>query len=79
LNGNRNYGSYQTGAANQLTNDGTWTYTFDSEGNVIKKSKGASAETWYFGYDNQNHMTSAKQEATDGGTLLMQATYLYTG
>jgi hypothetical protein len=25
------------------------------EGNLIKKSKGANAETWTFGYDNLNH------------------------
>src|SRR5438552_3111719 len=54
-----------------------WTYSYDNNGNMTKKSKGASAETWYFGYDNLNRMNSAKQEQTDGGTLLMQATYVY--
>src|SRR5207253_10160639 len=49
----------------------------DNEGNLTKKSKGMNAETWYYGYDNLNHLTSAKQEATDGGTLWMQATYVY--
>src|SRR5262249_18017098 len=61
----------------QLTNDGTWTYTYDAEGNLTKKSKGASLETWEFSYDNVDHMTSAKKEATDGGTVQMQATYTY--
>src|SRR5207244_4872501 len=50
---------------------------YDNEGNLTKKSKGTGAETWFYGYDNLNHLTSAKQEATDGGTLLMQATYVY--
>jgi RHS repeat-associated protein len=77
LNGNRTMTGYTTGSANELTNDGVWTYTYDNEGNLTKKSKGASAETWFYGYDNVNHLTSAKQEQTDGGTLLMQATYLY--
>src|SRR5207302_8126559 len=40
-------------------------------------SKGASAETWVYSYDTANHLTSAKQQATDGGTLQMQATYAY--
>jgi RHS repeat-associated protein len=76
-NGNRTMTGYQTGTGNQLLNDGTWAYTYDSEGNLIKKSKGASAETWTFGYDNQNHLVWAKDSATDGGSVLTLATYLY--
>jgi RHS repeat-associated protein len=77
LNGNRTMAGYQTGTANQLTNDGTWTYTYDAEGDLTKKSKGASAETWTYGYDNRNRMAWAKDSATDGGTLLTLATYVY--
>jgi RHS repeat-associated protein len=77
LNGNRTMSGYTTGAGNQLTNDGVWTYTYDAEGNLTKKSKGASAETWTYGYDNQNHMVWAKDSATDGGTVTTLATYVY--
>jgi YD repeat-containing protein len=56
--GNRTNGSNVTGANNQLTSDGTWTYTYDLEGNLTKKSKGASAETWVYGYDNKNESVS---------------------
>ena len=77
LNGNRTMTGYQTGADNRLTNDGTWTYSYDGEGNLTKKSKGASAETWTYGYDNENHMVWAKDSATDGGTVLSLATYVY--
>jgi RHS repeat-associated protein len=77
LGGNRNMSGYQTGTGNQVTNDGTWTYTYDAEGNVVKKSKGPSADTWTFGYDNQNHLTTAVEKATDGGTTLTLATYTY--
>jgi RHS repeat-associated protein len=77
LNGNRNTTGYTTGTGNELTNDGTFTYTYDNEGNLTKKSKGASAETWYYGYDEWNHLISVKKEATDGGTIQMQATYTY--
>jgi RHS repeat-associated protein len=76
-NGNRTMVGYSTGTNNQLLNDGTWTYTYDAEGNMTKKSKGVAAETWVYTYDNKNHMTGAKQQATDGGTLQMQATYVY--
>ncbi len=77
LNGNRTMTGYTTGTDNELTNDGTWTYTYDAEGNMTEKSKGPSAETWYYTYDNKNQMTGAKQEATAGGTLESQATYVY--
>ena len=76
-NGNRNTTGYVTGTGNELTNDGTFTYTYDNEGNLTKKSKGASAETWYYGYDEWNHLISVKKEATDGGTIQMQAMYSY--
>src|SRR5260370_14029697 len=37
-NGNRNTGSYSTAAGNRLTFDGTYTYTYDNEGNVLSKT-----------------------------------------
>ena len=77
LNGNRTMTGYTTGSDNQITSDGTWTYSYDNEGNLIKKTKGASAETWTYGYDNLNRMIWAKDSATDGGTVLSVATYVY--
>jgi RHS repeat-associated protein len=76
-NGNRTMTGYTTGTDNELTNDGTWTYTYDDEGNLIEKSMGASATTWYYSYNLDNQMTSATEEATPGGTVLSQATYVY--
>src|SRR5207244_11124421 len=52
-------------------------YTYHAEGNLLKKSKGATAETWNYSYDHENRLVSANQQQTDGGTLLMQATYTY--
>jgi len=62
---------------NQVTNDGTWTYTYDAEGNLTKNSKGASAETWLYGYDNRNQMVTAATSATDGGATTQRVTYVY--
>src|SRR2546425_8418536 len=64
-------------ARNRMTNDGTWTYTYDDAGNMTKKSKGANAETWTFGYDHENHMLWAEQRATDGGSLLQRLDFKY--
>jgi RHS repeat-associated protein len=77
LAGNRNMTGYQTTTGNEMTNDGVYTYTFDAEGNVTKKSKGASADTWTFSYNNANQVTGVQDRSSDGGTLLMQATYTY--
>ena len=68
---------YTTGANNRTTNDGVYTYTFDAEGNVTKKSKGASADTWTFSYNNANQLTGVEDRSSDGGTLVMKATYTY--
>ncbi len=77
-NGNRTMTGYQTGAGNRLTNDGVYTYTYDDEGNLSKKSKGASAETWTYTYDNRNQLVGVTERSTDGGgTLLFQGTYVY--
>jgi RHS repeat-associated protein len=77
-NGNRTMTGYQTGAGNRLTNDGFYTYTYDDEGNLSKKSKGASAETWNYSYDNRNQLVGVTERSTDGGgMLLFQGTYVY--
>jgi RHS repeat-associated protein len=55
-----------------------FTYTYDAEGNLTKKSKGTSLETWKFSYDNRNHMTVAEKWSADtSGTLQMRATYTF--
>ena len=77
LNGNRTMTGYVIGAGNQMTNDGVYTYTYDVQGNVIKKSKGTSADTWNYTYDNRNQLITVEDHATDGGTLLVKATYVY--
>jgi RHS repeat-associated protein len=71
--GNRNMAGYQTGTANRTSNDGTYTYTYDNAGNLVGKA--GAGQTWTFGYDNLNHLTSLS-EVTATGTQL-QATYTY--
>ncbi len=64
------------GANNELTNDGTWTYTYDAVGDLVEKSKGPGLETWYYGYDTLNRLTSVEQ-TSNGTALLMTVTYSY--
>ena len=58
---NRTMTGWTTGTGNRLTSDGVWTYTHDDEGNRIKKSKGASLETWTYVYGHHDHLTGVPQ------------------
>ena len=68
---------YTTDTGNRVTSDGTWTYTYDDAGQMIKKSKGSSAETWVYSYDHAGQMTSASKSATDGGTVTDSESYTF--
>jgi len=59
-----------------VTTDGVWTYTYDAVGDMIEKSKGSCLETWYYGYDTLNRVTTV-QRTSNGTALLMTATYTY--
>ncbi|MBP3957828.1 RHS repeat protein [Gemmata sp. G18] len=75
--GNRTNAGYVAGSGNRMTSDGIWTYTYDANGNVIKRSKGVVSDTWAYGFDNRNQMTSAAYSATDGGIVTQRVTYVY--
>jgi RHS repeat-associated protein len=75
--GNRTDTGYSTTNGNRLQSDGTWTYTYDDAGELIKKSKGTSAETWTYQYDHRGQLVVAEQRDTDGGTLLARVEYAY--
>jgi RHS repeat-associated protein len=76
-NGNREMEGYETGDANRIEADGTWSYQHDAEGNMVKRTKGEEAETWTYGYNHRRQMIWAEKRATDGGTLLIRSDYGY--
>ena len=67
---------YQVGTNNQVTTDGTWTYTYDAVGNLIEKSMGSGLQTWYYTYNNENELTNIRQ-TTNGTTNELLVTYTY--
>ena len=76
--GNRTNAGYATPAVgNRLASDGVWTYTYDDEGEVTKRTKGASAETWTYGYDHRGQVAWAERRASDGGALQARVEYSY--
>ena len=76
--GNRTLSGYATGAGNQLTSDPSgYSYSYDAQGNLIKKTLGVSADTWTYGYNTQNRLTSVQDRSTDGGALVLSLTEAY--
>jgi RHS repeat-associated protein len=69
LNGNRNTSGYTTAAGNELTGDGTYTYSYDSEGNQVSKTRLSDNEQWTFTWDYRNRMTQAVEKTSAGVTV----------
>jgi RHS repeat-associated protein len=65
------------GAGNRVLSDGTWAYTYDDEGQLVKKSQGALADTWTYAYDHEGRLTGATRAATDGGSATATVAYTY--
>jgi RHS repeat-associated protein len=77
LNGNRTMTGYGSRGNNELTSDPTYgTYLYDAEGSMAGRTNKSTGEVWSFGYDNMDHMVSAKDVSSTGTTLIL-ATYLY--
>ena len=59
-----------------MLSDGTWTYSYDTQGNTIEKTLGSGQQTWYYSYNNQNQLTGVI-ETSDGTTQVMTESFLY--
>ena len=58
-----------------MTTDGTWTYSYDLEGNETAKSK--TGEYWVYAYDNRNRLTHAEKRATSNGSATLTIDFKY--
>jgi RHS repeat-associated protein len=56
-NGNRTMTGYQTGTNNRLTNDGTYTYQYDDEGNRTKRTDNSTSEEVLYEWGFRNRLT----------------------
>jgi RHS repeat-associated protein len=75
-NGNRNSAGYSTGTGNRLTSDGTYTYTYDNEGNRLTKTRVSDGQVTSYTYDERNRLTDV-QVKSSGGVLLHEERYTY--
>jgi RHS repeat-associated protein len=68
---------YVVGTNNELKTDGTSTFTYDSQGNMVQSTVGASGATWTFAYDNADRLVGASYSATLGGSVTQMVTIIY--
>jgi RHS repeat-associated protein len=75
-NGNRTGNNLVVGQDNQLLSDGTFNYTSDADGNLIRKTEIATGNVTSYAYDFLNRLT-AVVERTSSGTVLHSTSYTY--
>ena len=75
-NGNRTMSGYQTGSDNRLTSDGTYTYTYDAEGNRLTRTKTATGEVTEYTWDYHNRLTKVTDKNSQG-TVTQVVEYTY--
>ncbi len=57
--------------------DGTWNYTYDAMGNLVKQVGISNDTTWTYTYNDANRMTLAVETVTSTGAVEETATYVY--
>jgi hypothetical protein len=69
--------NYTTASDNRLSSDGTWNYTYFTNGNLQKKVRISDGLTWSYVYDHWNRLIGFQRRTTDGGTLELDGGYAY--
>jgi YD repeat-containing protein len=68
-NGNRTNAGYQTGQNNRLLNDGTYSYTYDNEGNRTSRTTLATGEVTSYEWDYHNRLTGVTTKDSSGAVI----------
>jgi RHS repeat-associated protein len=77
-NGNRTIAGYVTGANNQLLSDGTYSYTYDSEGNRTKRTEIATGKVTEYVWDYRNRLSEVVFKDVSG-VVTKTIEYTYDG
>ncbi len=77
--GNRTTGGTVVNAGNQLTADANFTYQYDDNGNVTKKTLLATGSFTQYTYDAENRLTQVEEFAAGNPTPAFTSTYRYDG
>src|SRR5262245_35831787 len=76
-NGNRTGGGYQVGADNRLVSDGTYTFTYDAEGNRLTQTEIASGKLTQYEWDYRNRLIRVVRRNTAIGPITAEMLYTY--
>ena len=74
--GNRTNPGYETGLHNRLLNDGTYSYTYDNEGNRLTRTETATGTIDEYTWDYRNRLTSITTKDSNG-IVIKTAEYTY--
>ena len=74
-NGNRNTTGYSTTTGNRLAGDGTYTYAYDDEGNLVSKTQVSNGNQTLYTWDYRNRLTGVDGKV--GGVTTSVARYTY--
>lgn len=75
-NGNRTGGGYTVTTNNRTTSDGTYTYTYDDEGNRLTRTKISDSSKEEYTWDFRNRLTGVTYK-NSSGTVLKTVAYAY--
>jgi RHS repeat-associated protein len=67
--GNRTGGDYVTGPGNRVLADGAFTYDYDAEGNLIRRTAVDTGNVTTFTYDHRNRLVAVVERTTGGETV----------
>jgi len=77
--GNRLTNASQHNAGNQLTEDAGFTYTYDANGNLTRKTIKANGNHTDYTYDAENRLTKVEEFAAGATVPAATSTYRYDG
>ena len=77
--GNRTTGGTVVNAGNQLTADASYTYQYDDNGNLTRKTLLATGNFTQYTYDAENRLTKVEEFVAGHPTAVAISTYRYDG
>ncbi len=65
------------GNHNRVTNDGTYTYQYDNEGNITVRTETSTGKVTEYTWDYRNRLTRVVNRASVGGAITQDVQYTY--
>ena len=69
VNGSLTSATYSTGAGNEMTSDGMYSFTYDNVGNMASQTNISTGYVTYYSWDHRNRLIEVKQEDNHANVL----------